>query len=63
MKIGIFCMMLLTLSAATIAIVAIASNVFMPVPTGQMRVAMSLVDSGDVQQMGDPVDGGGSGGG
>ncbi|MFQ6086726.1 MAG: hypothetical protein ACE5OV_01770 [Candidatus Bathyarchaeia archaeon] len=62
MKIVIFFMVLLTLSAATIATVAIASNVSLPVPTGQMLEVMALVDSGDVQPaQGDPVGGGGRG--
>lgn len=63
MKIAIFFTVLLTLSAGTIATVAIASNVFMPVPTGQMPELMSYEDSDFIPSFGDPISGGGSGGG
>lgn len=61
MQIAIFFVVLLVLSAATIATVAIASNVCLPVPTGQMQTVLFDADSSDEQPNGDPVDGGGGG--
>lgn len=62
MKLMIFFMMLLTLSSAATATIAIASGASLPFPTGHIRGVMSLVDSGVVEPTGgDPVDGDGGG--
>lgn len=59
MKMVIFFIALLTLSVATIATPAIASNMSLPVLTSQTQTVMFDADSSDVQPNGDPVEGGG----
>jgi len=52
-------MVLLALSAATIATASLASKVSLPVMNAQMRAVMLDSVSNDVEPNGDPVDGGG----
>jgi len=54
-------MMLLTLSAVTIATISIASSVSICVPTGRMQAVMFDVNLNDTEPNGDPVDGPGRG--
>lgn len=61
MKKAIFFMLLLALSATTVATVMIASNVSLPVPTNQMQTVLFDADANDIEPLGDPVGGGGKG--
>jgi len=59
LKIAILFIVLLTLSATTIATVSIASNLSLPILTSQAQIATLDAGFGNVQPNGDPVGGGG----
>lgn len=61
MKGMILFMLLLTLSASTIATVSIASNVSLLVPTDQVQGIRLNSDFSSIEPNGDPVGGGGGG--
>jgi len=61
LKIAMFLMVLLAISAAAVLTVSIASNVSSRLPTSQMNAALFDVVPNDEEPNGDPVGGGGRG--